>query len=299
MNKLQNGIFVVITQQWHGNRAIIGLAIFMIAAIRSPVARASLLYSSQSHQNSPCSTRNNECLSFFAESGQESEHQTTPHLVQGKLISAAVQGNLEEVKRLLTQGAEINGTGRAGHTALIVASAQGHTAVVQYLLERGANINARGKNDATALIAAARRWHEEIVQLLLDHGADVHARTRFHVTALLAALSGEGFLYDAELGVYEPKQFVITHENLSSVQHLLTLLLNHGADVDVNVKNREGKTALRLAVETGHAELVQTLLQHGAQVQGKAKDGQTALMVAEAKGLTKIMRMLQQAGAMQ
>jgi len=117
VNKLQNGIFAVITQQWHGNRAIIGLAIFMIAAIRSPVARASLLYSSQSHQNGSCSTRNNECLSFFAESGQESEHQTTPHPVQGKLISAAVQGNLEEVKRLLTQGAEINGTGRAGHTA--------------------------------------------------------------------------------------------------------------------------------------------------------------------------------------
>lgn len=273
------------------------LAIVLIAAVRSPVASASLLPPSQLHKSGDRSARNDGRLGFFPEPGQDSERRAAPHATQGSLIGAAAHGNLTAVQHLLDQGADINGTTPAGHTALMGAAAQGHTAVVQCLLERGADVNAKAQNEATALIAAARRWHEEVVQLLLEHGADVQARTRFHVTALLAALSGEGFLYDAALDVYEPKEFVITHEALPRVQHILTLLLDHGADI--NEKNREGKTALRLAVETGHSELVQTLLRRGAQVQGRAKDGQTVLMVAEAKGLPEIIRVLRQAGATQ
>ena len=227
---------------------------------------------------------------------QEIERTTTPHSPQGALITAAVRGDVDGVRRALAHGADINGRSPAGHTALIVAAAQGQTATVQYLIARNADINAQGPNGGTALIAAARRWHEEVVQWLLDHGAEVQARTRFHVTALIAALSGEGFVYDATLNVYEAKQFVITHDAIPQVQRLITILLDHGADI--NGRNMKGKTPLRLAVETGHNELVQTLLQHGAQVHDKAKDGQTALMVAQARNLSDIVSLLQQAGAL-
>src|SRR5262249_51347846 len=144
---------------------------------------------------------------------------------------------------------------------------------------------------------AARRWQGEVAHFLLDHGADVHARTHFQVTALLAVLSGEGFMYDETLNVYEPKQVAITQEANPQVLNLITLLLDHGADI--NVRNMKGKTPLRLAVESGNSELVHLFLRRRAQVDDKAKDGQTALMVARAQNLTEIIQLLQQAGARQ
>lgn len=50
---------------------------------------------------------------------------------------------------------------------------------VKRLLEDGADVNARTKEDGdTPLHLAAEGGHLEIVRLLLDHGADVNARTR-------------------------------------------------------------------------------------------------------------------------
>jgi len=279
---------------WCGARIMKFVTVLCIvgsASSRSALSHGVPSFSQPTSETVP----NDHLVQRDLDSAPASEKAPVPRSPQGALIMAAARGDLEGVKRAIELGADVNGQSLAGHTALIVAAAQGQTATVQYLLTRGADVNIPGVKGSTALIAAARRWHEEIVQLLLDHGADVHARTHFQVTALLAALSGEGFMYDATLNVYEAKQFAITHEAIPQVRRLLILLLDHGADV--NARNMKGATPLRLAVETGHSELVQTLLQYGAQVHGKAKDGQTVLMAAQARNLPEIENLLQQAGA--
>eukprot|EP00731_Ephydatia_muelleri_P000708 Em0001g708a len=55
-----------------------------------------------------------------------------------ELRDAARRGDLEEMVRLLNQGADINGADKYGLTALMWASLRGHMDCVKELLEKGA-----------------------------------------------------------------------------------------------------------------------------------------------------------------
>jgi len=57
------------------------------------------------------------------------------------LLAAARRGSLEEVGRLLDQGAAINSKNRIGDTPLIMAAKNGKTALALLLLQRGADAN--------------------------------------------------------------------------------------------------------------------------------------------------------------
>lgn len=74
---------------------------------------------------------------------------------------------------------------------------------------------------------------------------------------------------------------------------IVQALLQKGADV--NAKDAQGRTALMLAVERGHAAAVQVLLEHGADVNLKDVQNQTAAMRAKAYPL--LLQVLGQYGA--
>ncbi len=65
----------------------------------------------------------------------------------------------------------------------------------------------------------------------------------------------------------------------------------------MNAKDEDGLTALIYAVSMGHVEVVQQLLQAGADVNAKEKEGRTALTLAKEKGHKEVIKMLKKAGA--
>ena len=89
----------------------------------------------------------------------------------GSLHNAAKNGDIEQVKKLIAQGADVNAKGRHGLMALTIASEKGHVDVVKALLSKGADVNVKDSSGQTALLYAFEDSHREIVQLLEKAGA--------------------------------------------------------------------------------------------------------------------------------
>jgi len=108
------------------------------------------------------------------------------------LKMAAADDDLESVERLLREGAHINARkGAYKTTALMEASVQGNVEVMRFLVENGADVNLVDKDGWTALMGATVEGRLESVKLLLELGAQVDAENDKGQTALVMA-SGPG-----------------------------------------------------------------------------------------------------------
>ncbi len=106
-----------------------------------------------------------------------------------RLMSAAgAEGDLDRVRTLVTQGADIHRCNSNGMTALAFSAYAGHAAIVQYLVDMGARIDVQCADGFTALMRAVIRCHENVVKILLSAGADPTIRSAKRATALHHAL---------------------------------------------------------------------------------------------------------------
>jgi uncharacterized protein len=129
------------------------------------------------------------CQSVGNASGQSAERGVA-------LVTAAAQGNLSEVNRLLSQGINANVADADRRvTALHSAAANGHAPVVSRLLAAGANPLAVDFLGATPLVNAAYSGHVTVIDLLLtkivkEKGDAKQARDGATVSPLHAAVAG-------------------------------------------------------------------------------------------------------------
>lgn len=65
------------------------------------------------------------------------------------LLVAAHQGDLEEIKNLIAQGANKDIVGIFECTSIMIAARQKHYEVVKYLLEQGVRLDQKDKNGRT------------------------------------------------------------------------------------------------------------------------------------------------------
>ncbi|HUV49570.1 MAG TPA: ankyrin repeat domain-containing protein [Anaerolineae bacterium] len=93
------------------------------------------------------------------------------------LMQVAEKGDINGVKALLDQGADVNES-FYGNTALMSASSCGHTDVVKLLIERGVNVNTMTQIGSSALGYAAIGGHRDVMKILIDNGANVDAAIR-------------------------------------------------------------------------------------------------------------------------
>lgn len=110
------------------------------------------------------------------------------------LRNAAIEGNVEEVRRILEQNAAgVQGRFQTGslNSVLHNAVARGHEKVVDVLLSKGANIEATNSEGQTPIFIAVQHNFAHLVNLLVDRGADLQAEDNAGNTPLhLAASTG-------------------------------------------------------------------------------------------------------------
>ena len=91
---------------------------------------------------------------------------------RNRLTTAAQEGNLDAVKRMIKLGDDVNGVDMVGDFPLICASGSGHLEVVKHLAVNGAEIDKANEYGMTPLMSAVCRFEEDCVSYLIEQGAD-------------------------------------------------------------------------------------------------------------------------------
>ncbi|KAG5280524.1 hypothetical protein AALO_G00061020 [Alosa alosa] len=150
------------------------------------------------------------------------------------LWAASAAGHLKVVQSLVGHGASVNNTTLTNSTPLRAACFDGHLDIVKYLVEHKADLEVANRHGHTCLMISCYKGHKEIAQYLLEKGADVNRKS----------VKGNTALHDcAESGSLE----------------ILRLLLDYGARME---RDGYGMTPLLSASVTGHANIVDYLVQH-------------------------------------
>lgn len=199
-----------------------------------------------------------------------------PAVMNAQLITAAERGDTAAIQRLLADGAAINAQDARGRTAVMAATHAKQVAAVDALIRAGADVNIRDQRKDNPFLYAGAEGLLDILRLTIAAGADTKLTNRYGGTALIPA---------AERG------------HVAVVEELLT-----HTDVDVNHVNNLGWTALLEAIVLSdggprHQQIVQLLIDHGADVTIADNDGVTPLLHARRSGYDAIERILVQAGA--
>jgi uncharacterized protein len=100
---------------------------------------------------------------------------------ENAMMLAALNGDMDLVKLLISKDAEVN---KKGWAPLHYAATNGHDDVVQLLIDHSAYIDAGSPNGTTPLMMAARGNHITTVKVLLDAGADPTVKNQLGLTAL-------------------------------------------------------------------------------------------------------------------
>jgi ankyrin repeat protein len=207
------------------------------------------------------------------------------------LWAASLNGSAEMVRRLLRAGANPNAALLLGETPLMVAARSGNANVVEQLVGRGADVNARAARGQTALMWAVAQKHPAVVKVLLAHGAEIHARS--NAWSQVEAVSPHGHPeYNRAIpyGQNTPLMFAARVGDLASARLLVA------AGANVNDQDARGVSVVVLAAHSGFIELVEFLLERGADANSDAA-GFTALHAAIMRRDEQLVRTLLRHGA--
>ena len=234
------------------------------------------------------------------------------------LLMASLRGHEEVVRVLLDCGADVAAKNEDGWTPLHVASFEGHFQVVRVLLEYGASTTAKDRNGSTPLHLALQVRHVDVPQVILDHSADTRSEDEdeyggpspLHDTSpidLISFMFSQGASCQVACDFarrcadataqgedgnisFEAKDVWAHLASRSGHVEVVQCLVKHGADP--TAQDKDGWTPLHSVSQEGQVEVAQFLIKHGADVTAQDKDLRTPLHSASQEGHVEVARFL-------
>ncbi|KAJ3403875.1 hypothetical protein CcCBS67573_g06458 [Chytriomyces confervae] len=173
---------------------------------------------------------------------------------QAALHWAASGKHVNVAEYLIEKGADVNALDDADWTPLMIAVSVGSAPLVDFLLQNGADVNLQNENKQTPLFYAASKGWLDVCQLLISHGAKINVRDHLNQTAL--------------------------HRACAKGNVALVRLLLEQNNIKLDIDDRDGNSALHIAIDNGHGEVAVLLVDAGADVDSENREKKKPLDLA-------------------
>jgi ankyrin repeat protein len=216
-------------------------------------------------------------LALWSAAGQAQVPPTPGEIAAYTGVHAAAQrGDVDTIRKLRAQGADVNARDPYGRTPLHVATFSRQRDAVRALAQAGANLGLLENDRYDAVTIASVADDEETLRVLLSLGASAKQVTsRYDGTALIAAA------HLGHAGVV--KQLIAASAPLDHVNNL-----HWTATIESIVLGDGGPR---------HQQTLKSLVDAGANLQLADRTGATPLQLARSRGYTAMVQMLEKAGA--
>lgn len=211
------------------------------------------------------------------------------------LHMAAKFGGYDCMKLLLQNNADINARDKKGRTPLHLAAHAGSISCLKLLIEKGAMLLEKDNRNFTPLNYAFIKNSKECLKMLVTT-PNYNGQTLLH--QLVEANQTESIdlliwlLQGVDLNVKDRDGKTPLHCAATSGQYsCMKLLIDHSADVDA--MDEEGKKPLHYAIQADNSECTKLLLQHSCQVNTDDNQGMTPLHYAAKNGFSDCFELLE------
>lgn len=200
------------------------------------------------------------------------------------LMAAARSGKIQNVKTLMSYGANPNLKDNDGKTAMDYATENKHHKVALELIDtQMIQINDQDTALAASLVAAVSAKDTATMQKLLKRGATINDQNRLGQTAIIAAVDTKDMKLIKEVLSYRPNLELQDNTGRGPLMHAIQndddniarLLIAQGANTQT--KDIMGVTPVILAAKQGNAIMLKEILSTGADVNAQDKLGRSAL----------------------
>ncbi|WCR53354.1 MAG: Phosphocholine transferase AnkX [Wolbachia endosymbiont of Ctenocephalides orientis wCori] len=216
---------------------------------------------------------------------------------------ASKAGNLNAIKSLIGENAEIKAKTDKGYTPLHVAASEVRFDVVKYLIDCRAEVKVKADDQSIPLDLAEKNNvdqvnREKVIKLLveklaeLDNIPPLHWVVKHRPLEVVKLFMGSDYNINAKVGDNKSRYFKWTPLHFAVERgsyDIVKLLIDHEAGVDV--QNVQGRTPLHDAVQGDKLQIVQ-LLTSKADINAKNDRGEAPLHVAAENGYTGIVNFL-------
>jgi ankyrin repeat protein len=226
---------------------------------------------------------------------------------QALLILAANYGLNRVVDILLKEGAEIN-KGFSGDdnfvsgTALNLAVKNNHVSTINFLIDEGADLNKIDSRRNYPLLTAIEGRNLEVIQILLRAGADINYKSGLISPLMKVAEMGAVEILD----LFDKRKLKINLAISGSTAlyvacsknrtEIIEKLLQMGADI--NISNPFHGSPLMIAIKNQHYDVAYRLLsEKSINVERVDEDKNTALILAAQSNNERLVDLLLKAGA--
>jgi ankyrin repeat protein len=181
---------------------------------------------------------------------------------------------------------------------LYYASLGGFYDLVEHLVGKHTeHINARGGRMLTPLVAALGKNHFDVAEILHRNGADVDVHDSCCGATPLRQASWAGVLdimewllnHEADVNAQDHSGYNLLQTAADNGQiQAFQMLLEHNADI--HIQNAFGETALHVAAAGKvHIDIMQVLLDHGANPNSRDNKNSTPLHLGTVEGSTRLL----------